>query len=407
MKDVYKKLKSIFEMPFDPSDEKTNQVNIINALLNIAILIVVAYIILVFVIRGEWSSPITIGIVMALSWVGFRFSIKQGYEKTVAVVLNGLSWFVVVYIFAFHENGLRAPAYSAALALLIVNAGVLLGARAALVTLGISLLVNTLIVIGETQGYYLTAPTIPDIRWALIGQMIFFSALVFTVNKTVGNLRKSIVLYRNESEERKKAEALLQRNYQQLRDNFIATVNSLATTIEMKDLYTAGHQRRVTLLACAIAEELGLSEEQFDGLRMAGLIHDLGKINVPSEILCKPGQISEIETSMIRDHPKVCHDLLKHIDLPWPVAPIVLQHHERLDGSGYPQGLKGDEIMLEARILAVADVVEAMASHRPYRPAHSIGSALEEILHNKNTLYDPEVVDACLRLFYDKDFKFE
>jgi PAS domain S-box-containing protein len=394
-------------------------------------------------------------------------------------------------------------------------------------------LVSTLIVIGETQGYYLTEPRIPDIRWVLIGQIIFFSALAFTVNRTLGNLNKSIVLYRNELKERKKAEeeiknsaerlkilfesapdayylldmegtlldgnkkaeelscykrkelignnffkanllskrelskaikslsksikgkptgpeeyvlrrkngsktpveistfpvkikdqaiilsiarditerkkseAGLQRHFQQLRDNFVATVNALASTIEMKDPYTAGHQRRVTILACAIAEEMDLSEDQFDGLRMAGLIHDLGKINVPAEILSKPGQLSEFEMKMIRHHPQFCHDLLKHIDLPWPVAQIVLQHHERMDGSGYPHGLKGDEIMLEARILAVADVVEAMASHRPYRPAHSIGSALEEILHNKDTLYDSEVVDACVRLFYDKGFTLE
>ena len=407
MKNIYKKLTNIFEMPFDPHDEKTNQANIINALINMGILIMVVYIILGFVIRVDFSAVIIIGIVMLFGWVVLRFCVKRGYENTIAVILLSLWWLVGVYIFAFQENGLRAPAYTAVLAFLIVYAGVLLGTRVAVITLGISLLVNTLIAIGETQGYYLTTPKIPDIRWALIGQIIFFSALTFMLNKTLGSFRKSIVLYRNESEERRKAEAELQRHFQQLRENFIATVNTLASTIEMKDLYTAGHQRRVTRLACAIAEELNLSEEQCDGLRMAGLIHDLGKINVPAEILSKPGQISELEKRLIRDHPRNCHDLLKHIDFPWPVSQIVLQHHERLDGSGYPQGLKSDEIMLEARILAVADVVEAMASHRPYRPAHTIESALEEILQNKGTLYDPEVVDACLRLFHDKEFTFE
>ena len=207
--------------------------------------------------------------------------------------------------------------------------------------------------------------------------------------------------------ERKQSEGRVQQSYDHLRETLIATVNILASTIEMRDPYTAGHQRRVTTLACAIAEEMGLSDDQFDGLRMAGLIHDLGKINVPAEILSKPGQINEIEFNIIRYHPQICHDILKKIELPWPVAKIVLHHHERLDGSGYPQGLKGDEIMLESRILAVADVVEAMASHRPYGPALGIKLALEEITKNSGTLYDPTVVDVCVSLFNEKDFSFE
>lgn len=207
--------------------------------------------------------------------------------------------------------------------------------------------------------------------------------------------------------DRKQAEKEQQRSYDRLRETLIATVNALASTIEMRDPYTAGHQRRVTLLACAIAEEMGLTDDQFDGLRMAGLIHDLGKINVPAEILSKPGRINDIEYSIIRFHPQICHDILKTIELPWPVATIVLQHHERLNGSGYPQGLKDDEIMLEARILAVADVVEAMASHRPYRPALGITHALTEITKHGGTLYDPEVIDACLKVFTKKKFKFE
>jgi PAS domain S-box-containing protein len=207
--------------------------------------------------------------------------------------------------------------------------------------------------------------------------------------------------------ERKQAEEKLQRSYDQLRETLIATVNTLASTIETRDPHTAGHQRRVTLLSCAIAEEMGLAEDQFDGLRMAGLIHDLGKINIPAEILSKPGRINEIEFSIIRYHPQIGHDILKTIELPWPVAQIVLQHHERMDGSGYPQGLKGDEIMLEARILMVADVVEAMASHRPYRPSLGIKLALEEISKHRGILYDQEVVDVCVKLFTKKKFGFE
>jgi PAS domain S-box-containing protein len=229
---------------------------------------------------------------------------------------------------------------------------------------------------------------------------------LFPLRDEHGDMTAVFGVCRDITEHKKSAESL-QRSYDQLRETLIATVNTLASTVEMRDPYTAGHQRRVTILACAIAAEMGLTEDQFDGLRMAGLIHDLGKINVPAEILSKPGRITEIEFSLIRYHPQICHDILKTIELPWPVAKIVLQHHERLDGSGYPQGLKGDEIIMEARILSVADVVEAMASHRPYRPALGIELAFEEITTKKGILYDPEVVDACVRLFSEKRFKFD
>ena len=207
--------------------------------------------------------------------------------------------------------------------------------------------------------------------------------------------------------ERKLAEEKLQKSYDQLRATLITTVHTLSSTVEMRDPYTAGHQRRVTHLACAIAEEMGLAEEQFDGLHFASLIHDIGKIAVPIEILSRPGWINTTEIDIIKTHPQTGYNLLKEIEFPWPVAQIVLQHHERLDGSGYPQGLKNGGIMLEARILVVADVVEAMASHRPYRSALGINAALAEITSNKGILYDPEVVDSCERLFIEKGFKIK
>jgi PAS domain S-box-containing protein/putative nucleotidyltransferase with HDIG domain len=207
--------------------------------------------------------------------------------------------------------------------------------------------------------------------------------------------------------DRKQAQKELQRSYYKLRESLITTVNTLASTVEMRDPYTAGHQRRVTILASAIAEDIGLTEEQFDGLRMAGLVHDIGKISVPAEILIKPGSLSETEFNIIKTHPQAGYNILKEIEFPWPVARIVLQHHERLDGSGYPQGLKNGGIMLEARILAVADVVEGMASHRPYRPALGIEAALEEIVKNQAILYDPAIVDVCKRLFTEKGFMFD
>ena len=186
---------------------------------------------------------------------------------------------------------------------------------------------------------------------------------------------------------------------QNLQKTMEGTIHTIAATVEARDPYTAGHQRRVADLAVAIAIEMRLSKERVEGIRMAGGIHDLGKIQVPAEILNKPGKLSELEFNLIKNHSLVGFDLLKKINFPWPLAQMILQHHEKMDGSGYPQGLKGEEIMLEARILAVADVVEAISSHRPYRPAIGIEQALEEITQNRDTLYDPDVVDACLKVF--------
>jgi len=199
----------------------------------------------------------------------------------------------------------------------------------------------------------------------------------------------------------------LQDTLENLRKAMGGTIQVISSTVEMRDPYTAGHQQRVTTLACTIATEMGLPEDRIEGLRMAGIIHDLGKIAVPAEILSKPGEITEAEFGIIKSHPQVGNDILKDIEFPWPIAQIVYQHHERMDGSGYPQGLSGEDILMEARILAVADIVEAMASHRPYRPALGIDVALEEISENKGVLYDPEVVDACLKIFREKNFRFE
>ena len=182
------------------------------------------------------------------------------------------------------------------------------------------------------------------------------------------------------------------------------TIAAIANMVELRDPYTAGHERNVSQLAIAIGKELGLPERQTEGLRVAGFIHDIGKIAVPAEILCKPTRLSAIEYLIVKAHAKAGYGILKDIDFPWPVAQTILQHHERLDGSGYPQSLKGDDILLEARILSVADVVEAMHSHRPYRPGLGINVALEEIESNRGVLYCADVVDACLQLFRKKGY---
>ncbi|MHB1417258.1 MAG: PAS domain S-box protein, partial [Chloroflexota bacterium] len=208
------------------------------------------------------------------------------------------------------------------------------------------------------------------------------------------------LLAANESElaERKRAEARLQQSLESLRRAMEGTIRAVASTVEMRDPYTAGHQQRVAQLATAIARQMGLDEEQVEAVRLAASVHDLGKIGVPAEILSKPGRLTPLEWQMIQGHSEVGYQILSKVDFPWPVAEIAYQHHERLDGSGYPRGLRGAEIAAEARILAVADVVEAMSSHRPYRPALGLEVALEEITGGRGTLYDSNVVDVCLAL---------
>jgi len=181
----------------------------------------------------------------------------------------------------------------------------------------------------------------------------------------------------------------------------------MSKIVEVKDPYTAGHQQRVSQLTTAISKELNLSPDKIEGIRIASLLHDIGKISVPTEILSKTTKLSDIEFSLIKVHSQIGYDILKAIDFSYPVANIVLQHHEKINGSGYPGRLRGDEILLEAKIICVADVVEAISSHRPYRPALGTDKALEEISQNRGILYEPEVVDVCLKLFKEKGFKFE
>ncbi len=184
-------------------------------------------------------------------------------------------------------------------------------------------------------------------------------------------------------------------------------IHAVSLVMETRDPYTAGHQRRVAELARAIAKEMGLSEWQIMGIHVAGLLHDVGKVAVPAEILSKPGKINQYEFSIIKNHCRVGYEILQRIDFPWPVTQAILQHHERLDGSGYPEGLSGEDIVLEARILGVADVVEAMSSHRPYRPALGLDCALQEISQASGILYDSEVVDACLKLLKKNEPVFD
>ncbi len=198
---------------------------------------------------------------------------------------------------------------------------------------------------------------------------------------------------------RKTAEAERRHFAERLQRSLFRTIRAIALTIEKRDPYTAGHQERVAELAVMIGRRMGLDEQRLEGLRLGAMIHDIGKISVPSEILNRPGKLEPVMFNIIRVHPVVGYDIIRGIDFPWPLAEMVLQHHERYDGRGYPNNLKGEDILLEARIWAVADVVEAMVSHRPYRPALGEAEAIDEIKQGKGIRYDPQVVEHCLDIF--------
>jgi len=233
----------------------------------------------------------------------------------------------------------------------------------------------------------------------LIGMVAGYRAhLTLAVRQRTDALQRSLT-------DRREAEEQLSRTLDNLRQAMGATLRTLALAIETKDPYTSGHHKRVADLARTIAMEMGLSDETLEGIRTAATFHDIGKIPLPAEILSRPSKLSEADFHLIKTHPQTGYDILKEVEFPWPVARIVWQHHERLDGSGYPLGLKGEEILPEARVLAVADVVEAMCSHRSYRPMPGLDKALEEIEAQRGILYDPAVVDACLRIFREKDFR--
>ncbi|MCF7794661.1 MAG: response regulator [Candidatus Cloacimonetes bacterium] len=206
--------------------------------------------------------------------------------------------------------------------------------------------------------------------------------------------------------ERKKAQLEVEKSAQKLQKLLEDLVNGLVSAIEMRDPYTAGHQRKVAELACAIGRKMNLSEDRVNGLRIASLVHDIGKIQIPAEILSKPGKLSDVEYEIMKSHAQAGYEILKGIDFPWPIAQTVLQHHVRMEGISYPDNIEYDEIILESKILSVADVVEAMSSHRPYRPARKIEDVLDEIRDNRGSKYDAEVVDACIKVFKEDNFSF-
>lgn len=235
---------------------------------------------------------------------------------------------------------------------------------------------------------------------------LFYLTTLFPIFNSCGKIR-SVGAISHDVTAIKEAEHKLGSTLELYRKGLEGMIKSMGTLMSQRDNYTAGHQLRVARLAVAIAEGLGLDEHRIEGIKLAAEVHDIGKIGIPAEILTKPGELEDLQYSIIQTHPRSGYEILKNIEFPWPLAEIIAQHHEKVDGSGYPEGLRGDQILLEAKIICLADVVEAMASHRPYRAARGIDAALEEIERQRGILFDEDVVDACLRLFREKGFQLE
>ncbi|MCK9195355.1 MAG: PAS domain S-box protein [Syntrophales bacterium] len=261
--------------------------------------------------------------------------------------------------------------------------------------------------IREKARKMLTGELITPYEYRMVDKSNQIKWLMETVTPISYKGRSAVLGNTMDTTDRKQAEKKLQDALYSLRKAFGATVQVMVSAVEIRDPYTAGHQTRSADLARAIATEMGLSQERIDGIRMAGNIHDIGKLSVPAEILSKPIKLTELEFSLIKEHANKGFEMLKDVESPWPLAEIVYQHHERMDGSGYPRNLKGGDILMEARILAVADVVESMASHRPYRPSLGLNAALAEIENNRGTLYDADAVNCCLKLFREKGFQLD
>lgn len=284
------------------------------------------------------------------------------------------------------------------------------------------------IMMPEMDGFEVCSRLKSDARTAAI-PVIFITAMSETVNKTKGfdlgavdyitkpfhaaEVKARIRTHLSMEEMRLRLasqndllEQEVARKTAEIRNMLDASIRAMALMVEIRDPYTAGHQQRVAQLACAIAEKMGFAADAIEGIRIAGLLHDVGKIRIPVSILSRAGKLMPAEFKMLKIHPQVSFDILKNIPFPWPVAQMVLQHHERLDGSGYPQGLAGEAILPEAKILAVADVMEANSSFRPYRPANGIGPALEKLVQKKGRQYDSDAVSACQALFTSGEFSF-
>ncbi len=396
MKPRWKQFLRSFEIPFDPINEESNQENIVISLINLITAITAAYLV-VIILRGAklYEIPIFLGMI-GITFLA-RSAVHHKKTKAVSVFLVSVLWLFTTIMTLFYENGLRAPAYPAALMFLIVYAGLLHGGRAVTIVAALSIFVNLIVGALEMHGIFLTEPRIPDIRMALIAQIIFIPATAFLITKTLGNLKLSISLYRDEAKIRHRSEQNVIRLHRELEAAYETTLEGWALALELRDSETEGHSRRVTDLTVKLARKFNFTEEEIKFIQYGALLHDIGKMGIPDGILNKPGKLTPEERAIVNRHPTYAFELLKGIDYLQQAIAIPYAHHEQWDGRGYPRGLRGEEIPLPARIFTVVDHWDALRSNRPYRDKWTKKKTLAYIQSQSGKKFDPRVVDVFLK----------
>jgi hypothetical protein len=389
MKRFFDRLQREFEIPFDPTDERTNRDAIISSLLNVVILIMGIYLIPIISQRGLFSPQTRILLVTLGIFFLLRVLVYGGYARWASFLLITF-WGVLLYGFLWFENGLRAPAYSLSMGFLIVYAGLLHGYKTAGVVGAFTLGINLVIAVLERNGIFLTEPKIPANNFILIGQGVFFLGIGYLVTKTLRNFRTSISLYKTEARNRQLAEEELARAYED-------TLEGWARALEMYDKETEGHSRRVVALSVSLAEKLDVCKEDPCFIRFGALLHDIGKMGIPNEILHKRGPLTDEEREILCQHPMLAYDVLKDIEYLEPALAIPCYHHENWDGTGYPDGLKGEEIPMPARLFTVIDHWDALLSDRPYRKAWPQDKVVAYLREESGRIFDPQVVEVFLR----------
>lgn len=335
MKIYLNKIKSAIEIPFDPLNVNSNRDNVISSLIHMGILIASLYV-LIGILRDRFSPPILIVFVIMVILFVSRIAVHRGKANWVSLFVAGAMWLLTTVLILFFENGLRAPAYSAVALFLIVYVGLLHGRRAVVTISSLTIVTNIIVGIMELQGTFLTTPKIPDIRFSLAAQIIFFPAVAFMVTRTLGNLKQSISLYREESKKRHQSEFEVKKAHEDLELAYETTLEGWAQALELRDKETEGHSRRVAELAAALAREMGFDESELKHILYGALLHDIGKMGIPDKILNKPGPLTPEEREIINQHPVFVYEMLKDIEYLQPAISIPYSHHENWDGTGYP-----------------------------------------------------------------------
>ena len=393
MRQKWNKLIRSIDIPFNPLDENSNRDNIASSLINLIILIGLLGLILLEILRGIKSEIFLVAVVIVAIMALARVGVQRGKSQIISLLFLGFAWVSFTATILFLENGLRAPVYIATQLFLVVYAGLMHGRKAVIVVSVLTLTVSGIVAFMESRGIFLMEPRIPDVRFSIIALFIFIPTIGFLLTRTLENLQLSISLYRNESRIRYESEQNVKQLNQELELAYQTTLEGWARALELKDKETEGHSHRVTDLTIEVAEKFDFDENAIRYVYYGALLHDIGKMGVPDEILNKPGELTPEERAIINQHPIYAFEMLKDIEYLQQAISIPYSHHENWDGTGYPQGLQGEEIPLPARIFSVVDNWDALTSDRPYRNAWKKEKVLNYIKEQSGKKFDPQVVE--------------